>query len=110
MRRDIRRYSHKALKELGSYLNGFCTTCNIYEYENILHDVQAYFNRTYKNYELNKGAVKIAEQIKEKFPTVKYAVAWQIGYSAGVCGNTGQIHRIDIQDENGKIGEVFMYV
>lgn len=107
----MKKYSHKGLKEFGNYLDGFYINRNIYEYENILHDVQAYFNRSsYKNHQLNEDAIKIAEHIKKMFPTAKYAVAWQIGYSAGVYGNTGQIHRIDMQDENGKIGEVFIYV
>lgn len=32
--KNLKRYSHKALKEYGAWLDGFYINCNIYEDEN----------------------------------------------------------------------------
>lgn len=88
--------SKKDLKSLATSLNAVYITNNCYIYENIVHssrNIIDYFN--------------MDDVIDLEKP---YVVSYQVAYSAGICGNSGQLHKIvyyDVIDEVRKT--IFAY-
>lgn len=88
--------SKKDLKSLAISLNAAYISNNCYSYENIIHssrNIIDYFN--------------MYDVIDLENP---YLVSYQVAYSAGIYGNSGQIHKIvyyDVVDEVRKT--IFTY-
>lgn len=107
----MKRMSHKALKQLGAHLNGYeLSGGNIYYYENALYYLQRFHmvdDTMARAYLINN----IISEIKERFPDANHLWVTQIAYSAGVYGNTGQLHKCDICTEDGGVlGTIYTYV
>ena len=108
---NMKRMSHKALKMLGAHLNGYeLSDGNIYNYENALYDLKGLRRVDEKrcnSYLINN----IIDKIKERHPDANHIWTTQIAYSAGISGNTGQLHKCEICTENGDVLEtIFTYV
>lgn len=76
--------SKKDLKTLACSLNATYISNNCYVYENIIHssrNIIDYFN--------------MYDVIDLETP---YLVSYQVAYSAGIYGNSGQIHKIEYYD------------
>lgn len=88
--------SKKDLKSLATILNATKIEGNIYYYENIINsrkNLMDYFNM-YDVVDLENG----------------YIVSYQIAYSSGVYGNSGQLHKIVYYDEIDEVRKtIFVY-
>lgn len=106
----MKRLSHKALKETGRALGGYEMPGNVYYYENDIYYISL-FETVDAGTPCDVDAVNnIIREVKEKFPTAAHASARQLFYSAGIYGNTGQLHAVTIQDGNyNKINEIIVF-
>lgn len=77
--------SKKDLKSLASSLNAIKLCDNIYYYENIVHS--------------SKNLIQELELLDHVDIIDGYICAYQIAYSAGVYGNSGQLHKVIYYDE-----------
>lgn len=97
------KMSHKKLMAEGRSLGGLYFCGNIYAYENYIDMIQRLEEAEYTR---NRTYMDILKKIKKEYPTLKRIWATQVAYSAGVYGNTGQLHRLKLYDENDNLLDV----
>lgn len=98
----MERLTRKALKEKATYLGAFKLSSNVYKYQN---DIERLYSMKkvsendgcYDSSELNSFIEKIKN---ENGPLCRVACTQEY-YSAGVYGNNGQLHRVDVYDSDG---------
>ena len=107
------KMSHKALKEMGASLGGFCFDGNIYAHENRKHYLQAVVCSWRKGETIEEAkhhepeiAALVDEIVALGADSVSSA---QLAYSCGYYGNTGQLHRIDYYKNNEIVKTLFLY-
>lgn len=92
MKTNIIALSQKDLHKLGQNLNGVCLGHNCYLYENDIH--------THKN---------LCEALEYEPSTVKCTTCYQVAYSFNTYGNSGQLHRVELELVNGEHLTRFVY-
>ena len=75
----------KDLKSLATSLNAIKLCSNIYYYENIVHS--------------RKNLIQELDLVDHVDIRDGYICAYQIAYSAGIYGNSGQLHKVVYYDE-----------
>ena len=93
----MERMSHKSLLSEGRRLNGLYFTSNTYEYENCIAMIQS-LREDKKHTCTSEIYSETLEQLKKDYPTLKSICATKIAYSAGIYGNTGQLHKLELYD------------
>lgn len=84
--------SQKDLNKLGKNLDGVRLGYNCYLYENYIH-TQIY----------------ICEALGYKPESVKRTTCYQVAYSHNTYGNSGQLHRVELEMVNGEHLTRFVY-
>ena len=84
--------SQKDLYKLGKNLNGVRLGYNCYLYQN---DIQ-----THKN---------LCEALGYNPKSVKWATCYKVAYCSNACGDTGQLHRVELEMANGEHLTRFVY-
>lgn len=92
MRNDIIALTQKDLHKLGVTLKAVQLGYNCYLYENDIH--------THKN---------LCEALGYNPKSVKLAACYQVAYSCNAYGNSGQLHRVDLELCNGERVTRFVY-
>lgn len=92
MKTNIIALSQKDLHKLGKNLGGVCLAYNCYIYENMIH--------THKS---------ICEELGYNPKSVKYTTCYQVAYSHNTYGNSGQLHRVELELLNGEHLTRFVY-
>lgn len=92
MKDNIIALSQKDLHKLGVNLGGVCLRYNCYLYENDLH--------THKN---------LCEALGYHPSMIKYYSCYQVAYCCNAYGNSGQLHRIELELVNGAHETRFVY-
>ena len=92
MKSNIVALSQKDLHKLGQNLDGVCLGHNCDLYENNIH--------THKN---------ICEALGYKPESVKYTTCYQVAYSHNAYGNSGQLHRVELELINDEHLTKFVY-
>lgn len=98
----MEKLSHKALLSEGRRLNGLYFSGNTYEYENCIDMIQ-HLRKDEKQTCTSKNYNDTLERLKKDYPTLKSIRAVQIAYSAGIYGNTGQLHKLVLYDNNDNL-------
>ena len=101
----MEKLSHKALLSDGRRLNGLYFSGNVYEYENCIDMIQN-LREDKKQTRTSKNYNDTLEQLKKDYPTLKSISAFQIAYSAGIYGNTGQLHKLKLFDDNYELLDI----
>lgn len=101
----MEKLSHKALLSEGRRLNGLYFSGNTYEYENYIVMIQN-LREDKKQTHTSKAYNDTLERLKKDYPTLKSISAFQIAYSAGIYGNTGQLHKLELYDNNDNLLDV----
>ena len=101
----MEKLSRKALLSEGRRLNGLYFSGNVYEYENCIDMIQS-LREDKKQTRTSKTYNDILERLKKDYPTLKSINAFEIAYSAGVCGNTGQLHKLELFDNNDDLLDI----
>lgn len=101
----MEKMSHKALLNEGRRLNGLYFSSNTYEYENCIEMIQC-LREDKKLTCTSKAYNDTLEQLKKDYPNLKSICATKIAYSAGVYGNTGQMHKLELYDSNYNLLDV----
>ena len=114
MTRDgITRMSLRALRDMGANLGGFALTGDIYYYENDLSRLASLEPLGEDERQLPYDTDRVNEvisEIKKRFPGASSCSRYQIAYSCGMYGNTGQLHRLEVLDKDWEhLGDVFTY-
>ena len=92
MKTNIIALSQRDLHKLGQNLDAVRLGYNCYLYENDIH--------THKN---------ICEALGYKPESVKYTTCYQVAYSNNAYGNSGQLHRVELELINGEHLTKFVY-
>lgn len=92
MKTNIIALTQKDLHKLAQNLNGVCLGHNCYLYENDIH--------THKN---------ICVALGYEPSTVKCITCYQVAYSCNTYGNSGQLHRVELELVNGEHLTRFVY-
>nr|DAI31760.1 MAG TPA: hypothetical protein [Caudoviricetes sp.] len=92
MKSNIIALTQKDLHKLGQNLGGVCLGYNCYLYENDLH--------THNN---------LCEALGYEPSTVKWSSCYQVAYSYNTYGNSGQLHRVELELVNGEHLTRFVY-
>lgn len=95
----MKKLSHKALLSEGRRLNGLYFSGNVCEYENCIEMIRN-LKEDKKQICTSKAYNDTIERLKKDYPTLKSISAFQIAYSAGIYGNTGQMHKLELFDNN----------
>lgn len=90
--KDYIAMSQKDLHKLGTNLNGVCLGYNCYLYENDLHTKE-----------------NICKALGFHSDIVKRYTCYQVAYSHNTYGNSGQLHRIELEMINGEHLTRFVY-
>ena len=101
----MEKLSHKALLSEGRRLNGLYFSGNVYEYENCIAMIQN-LREDKKQTFTSKTYNDTLERLKKDYPTLKSISALQIAYSAGIYGNTGQLHKLVLFDNNDDLLDI----
>ena len=101
----MEKLSHKALLSEGRRLNGLYFSGNVYEYENCIAMIQN-LREDKKQTRTSKAYNDILERLKKDYPTLKSISALQIAYSAGIYGNTGQLHKLELFDNDDDLLDI----
>ena len=101
----MEKLSHKALLSEGRRLNGLYFSGNVYEYENCIAMIQN-LREDKKQTRTSKVYNDTLERLKKDYPTLKSISAFQIAYSAGIYGNTGQLHKLELFDNNDDLLDI----
>lgn len=101
----MKKLSHKTLLSEGRRLNGLYFSGNVCEYENCIDMMQNL--REDKNQTCTGKAYNdTLERLKKDYPTLKSIIAIQIAYSAGIYGNIGQLHKLELFDNNDDLLDI----
>lgn len=92
MKTNIIALSQKDLHKLGQNLEAIRIGYNCYLYENVLH--------TNKN---------LCEELGYNPKSVKYTTCYQVAYAHNTYGNSGQLHRVELELINGEHLTRFVY-
>lgn len=92
MKNDVIALSQKDLYKLGTNLCGVRLGYNCYLYENDLH--------THAN---------LCKSLGYEPSIVKYTTCYQVAYCCNAYGNSGQLHRIELELVNGEHLTRFVY-
>lgn len=92
MKTNIIALTQKDLHKLGKNLGGVCLGYNCHLYENDIH--------THKN---------LCEALGYEPSTVKYTTCYQVAYSGNASGNSGELHRVELELVNGEHSTRFVY-
>lgn len=101
----MEKLSHKVLLSEGRRLNGLYFSGNVYEYENCIEMIQN-LREDKEQTCTSKAYSDTLERLKKDYPTLKSISAIQIAYSAGIYGNTGQMHRLELLDDNNDLLDI----
>ena len=98
----MKRLTRKALKEKAEYLGAFKLSSNVYKYQNDLSELYylkpvSLDDSCYDGKELNK----LIEKIKNENGSSCRVSVIQEYYSAGIYGNNGQLHKVNVYDSDG---------
>ena len=112
----------KQLKEIAEREEAYYFTGNVYSYENIIYylniilfknrdkkDIHDYILELFKN--VNHDYINSMNDLLANIQTIKYDSYEinQLYYSAGVYGNSGQLHRMRLYKDNSIVAEYYMY-
>lgn len=92
MKDNIIALSQKDLHKLGQNLGGVCLGYNCYLYENDLHTKE-----------------NICKALGLPPDMIKYYDCYQVAYCFNSFGNSGQLHRVEIEMVNGEHLTRFVY-
>lgn len=92
MKTNIIALTQKDLNKLGKNLGGVCLGYNCYLYENDIH--------THKT---------LCKALGYNPSNVKCASCYQVAYCSNAYGNSGQLHRIELELINGEHLTRFVY-
>lgn len=92
MKNTIAALSQKDLHKLGVNLGGVCLGYNCYLYENELHN--------HKN---------LCEALGYQPKMIKYYSCYQVAYCCNSYGNSGQLHRVELETVTGCHLTKFVY-
>lgn len=92
MKTNIIALSQKDLHKLGVNLDGVCLGNNCYLYENDIH--------SHKN---------LCESLGYHPSMIKWTNCYQVAYSCNAYGNSGQLHRIELETVAGCHLTKFVY-
>lgn len=101
----MEKLSHKVLLSKGRRLNGLYFSGNVCEYENCITMIQN-LREDKKQTCTSKAYSDTLERLEKDYPTLKSISAIQIAYSAGSCGNTGQLHKLELFDDNNVLLDI----
>lgn len=95
----------------GQCLCGIKLDCNCYSFENAIHFISKLKNVPTGSYlcgDNDDRVNNIIAEIKKAYPEATACRATQLFYSAGTCGNNGQLYKMEILDaEWNATGEEF---
>lgn len=92
MKPNIIALSQKDLHMLGVNLEGVCIAHNCYIYENMLQTHES-----------------ICKELGYNPSTVKWTSCYQVAYCCNAYGNSGQLHRVELELINGEHLTRFVY-
>ena len=92
MKTNIIALTQKDLHKLGQNLGGVCLGYNCYLYENDIHTHET-----------------LCKALGYKPSNVKWASCYQVAYCCNAYGNSGQLHRIELELINGEHLTRFVY-
>lgn len=92
MKSNIIALSQKDLHKLGKNLNGVCLGNNCYLYEN---DIQTHET--------------LCKALGYNPKSVKWTSYYQVAYCCNAYGNSGQLHRVELELVNGEHLTRFVY-
>lgn len=102
------RLSKKALQEQANLLGAYKLSGNVYKYENAISKL--YSLKEVDKYDTCYDAEvfnKFVRMIKDESVGAYSAEVTQMYYSAGVYGNSGQLHEVRVEDINNKLLNVY---
>ena len=121
--------SKKQLRKEAEYLEAYYFTGNVYSYENIVEyinlisrstsedqpmnyikeNLESYINEAFKN--CKKEYYNSLKDLIENIKTIKHdnIMTRQLYYSAGLYGNSGQLHEIKLYYHEMLVAEYYMY-
>lgn len=122
------KISKKELRRRAEQEEAYYFTGNVYSYENIVHYLEALSWRTEKGLkterrkerqEIKKELIKNTRKeyfnslkdIIEKIETIKhdsYSIK-QVYYSAGLYGNSGQLHALKLYNKGNIVASYYLY-
>ncbi len=91
------------LKEMAKNLKGVYCGGNVYQYENGIF----YLNTNHAE-ETNTNIKEYLANLEINLKRVDF-LAYQVAYSCGTYGNSGQLHKVEIWQNNKVIHEFFTY-
>lgn len=102
------KLSRKALQKEANRLGAYKLASNVYIYENAI-------SQLYRLEEVNEHGTcfdadafnQFVRMVKAENAGAYRADAKQMYYSAGACGNNGQLHEVRITDTNNKLVNVY---
>lgn len=108
-----KRISRKNLLAEGQRLDGIKLDGNCYQFENAIHFISCLKDVPSGSYLCGANDDRINNiiaEIKKAYPEAKGCSATQLFYSAGTCGNNGQLYKMEILDKEwNATGEKFYF-
>lgn len=92
MKSNIIALTQKDLHRLGQNLGGVCLVYNCYLYENYIHTHET-----------------LCKALGYNPKTVKCTSCYQVAYCCNAYGNSGQLHRVELELLNGEHVTRFVY-
>lgn len=121
--------SKKQLKKEAEWMEAYYFTGNVYSYENIVEyinliarstaedqpmnyikeNLESYIHEAFKN--CKKEYYNSLKDLIENIKTIKHdnIITRQLYYSAGLYGNSGQLHKIKLYYHEMIVAEYYMY-
>lgn len=104
----MEKLSRKALQKEANRLGAYKLTSNVYKYENAIR-------KLYRLEEVDEHDTcfdadmfnQFVRMVKAESAGAYRAEVSQMYYSAGVCGNSGQLHEVRITDINNELVNVY---
>lgn len=90
--KSIIALTQKDLHKLGENLGGVCLGYNCYLYENDIHNHET-----------------LCKALGYNPKSVKWASCYQVAYCSNAYGNSGQLHRVELELLNGEHLTRFVY-
>ena len=104
----MKRLTRKTLQKEANRLGAYKLSSNVYKYENAI-------SKLYRLEEVNEHDTcfdtdlynQFVRMVKAESVGAYRADVEQMYYSAGACGNSGQLHEVRITDINNKLVNVY---
>ena len=103
------KLSKKNLQELANSLDCHCIGVGCYDYENQVSYLQGTVSNNTNVKYMNEDAKTIFEVIKRMYGDDAYICLSQIAYSAGTYGNTAQLHKMEVMQNDHVMLTLFVY-